>query len=288
MKISVVMTSYNYAEYLPDAIESVINQTYKDWELIIVDDGSTDNSVEIIKEYSKKDPRIKLFQHEEGVNKGLADTVKLGCEKASGDWIVFLESDDKFTPDSLEMKCRAIEENPNIDLVFTDLTLIGEKNPNIDKYFQNREENFLKKDSSTFVSDFPQILPKLNIIPTFSVVMVKKELLLNCDFNCPCKSSLDAYLWAQLSDKNIYYLNEKLSYWRIHDNSYLNRDKTNWFTKYYFNIKIYYFTIRGKNLLLKTLLLLNYMRARLIYLKCDKKSIKLNLLNDVIIFEKLF
>lgn len=282
------MTSYNYAEYLPEAIESVINQTYKDWELIIVDDGSTDSSVEIITEYYKKDPRIKLFQHEEGVNKGLADSVKLGCEKASGDWIAFLESDDKFTPDSLEMKYKAIEENPNIDLIFTDLILLGKENQNIDKYFQNREENFFKNDSSKFVSDFPQILPKLNIIPTFSVVMVKKELLLNCNFNCPCKSSLDAYLWAQLSDKNIYFFNKKLSYWRIHDNSYLNRDKTNWFTKYYFNIKIYYFTIRGKNLLLKTLLLLNYMRARLIYLKWDKKSIKLNLFNDVIIFEKLF
>lgn len=282
------MTSYNYEQYLPKAIESVINQTYQDWELIIVDDGSTDNSVEIIKEYCKKDNRIKLFRHNNSMNRGLGESVKLGCEKASGNWISFLESDDMFTADSLEMKTKAIEENPNIDLIFTDLILIGEKNSNIEKYFKNVEENFLKKDSSKFVSNFPQILPKLNIIPTFSVVMLKKELLLNCNFNSPCKSSLDAYLWAQLSDKNIYFLNKKLSCWRIHDNSYLNRDKTNWFAKYYFNIKIYYFTIKGKNLLLKALFLLNYVRARLIYLKLDKKSIKLNLLNDVIIFEKLF
>ena len=69
MKISIVMASYNYASIIGEAIESVINQTYKDWELIIVDDGSADNSVEVIKKYLS-DNRIKLYINEK--NLGLA------------------------------------------------------------------------------------------------------------------------------------------------------------------------------------------------------------------------
>lgn len=94
--ISIITASYNYENYIKETIESVLNQTYTNWELIIVDDGSKDNSVEVIKSYCEKDSRIKLFQHEGGVNKGLAETIKLGISKAQGEWIAFLESDDKF------------------------------------------------------------------------------------------------------------------------------------------------------------------------------------------------
>ena len=80
MKISIIMASYNYADIIGEAIESVINQTYTDWELIIVDDGSKDDSVEVIKKYLT-DTRIKLFVNEE--NLGLAKTVQKGVEIAS-------------------------------------------------------------------------------------------------------------------------------------------------------------------------------------------------------------
>jgi glycosyltransferase involved in cell wall biosynthesis len=67
-KISVITVSYNYENYIKETIESVINQTFQDWEMIIVDDGSKNNSVEVIKSYCEKDNRIKFFQHEHGVN----------------------------------------------------------------------------------------------------------------------------------------------------------------------------------------------------------------------------
>ena len=101
MKISIVMASYNYAPIIGEAIESVINQTYKDWELIIVDDGSADNSVEVIKKYLS-DNRIKLYINEK--NLGLAKTVRKGIQYSTSDWIAFLESDDKFSPNALEEK----------------------------------------------------------------------------------------------------------------------------------------------------------------------------------------
>ena len=122
MKISVVITSYNYEKYIKETIQSVLNQTYKDWELIIVDDCSSDNSVDVIKSFN--DSRIRLYINEE--NLGLAKTLKLGIEKATGDWIVFLESDDLINPDYITRKIQVIKNNNNISLVFNDCNFFGE------------------------------------------------------------------------------------------------------------------------------------------------------------------
>lgn len=91
-KISILMPSYNYASYIREAIESVIKQTYTNWELIIIDDASTDSSLGIIKEYLRKDPRIKLVINEK--NLGLAKTLKKGISFAEGNWLLFWSADD--------------------------------------------------------------------------------------------------------------------------------------------------------------------------------------------------
>lgn len=285
MKISIVMASYNYAPIIGEAIESVINQTYKDWELIIVDDGSTDNSVEVIKKYLS-DNRIKLYINEK--NLGLAKTVRKGIQYSTSDWIAFLESDDKFFPNALEEKVKAI--STDADIIFSDLELFGDKECviHLQKHFDNLNNFIVNLKKSGFIENFAKILPKINVIPTFSVVMTKKELLAKCDFNPLCKSTLDYYLWAQLACYKVYYINKKLTYWRMHKDSYINRDKYCWLKKYLFNVSIYAYTIKNKNKLIKPFLIINYMRARLIYLKLDKKSIKLNLLNHRFIFEKKF
>ncbi|MBQ4646380.1 MAG: glycosyltransferase family 2 protein [Candidatus Gastranaerophilales bacterium] len=102
MHFSIITASYNYEDYIKETIESVINQTYSNWEMIIIDDGSKDNSVEVIQEYCKKDSRIKLLTHENHKNKGLIETIKLGIKNANNDWIVFLESDDTLASNYLE------------------------------------------------------------------------------------------------------------------------------------------------------------------------------------------
>ena len=285
MKISIVMASYNYAPIIGEAIESVINQTYKDWELIIVDDGSADNSVEVIKKYLS-DNRIKLYINEK--NLGLAKTVRKGIQYSTSDWIAFLESDDKFFPNALEEKVKAI--STDADIIFSDLELFGDKECviHLQKHFDNLNNFIVNLKKSGFIENFAKILPKINVIPTFSVVMTKKELLAKCDFNPLCKSTLDYYLWAQLACYKVYYINKKLTYWRMHKDSYINRDKYCWLKKYLFNVSIYAYTIKNKNKLIKPFLIMNYMRARLIYLKCDETSIKLNLLNNRFIFEKKF
>lgn len=286
--ISIVMTSYNYADYIKEAIESVISQSYQNWELIIVDDGSSDSSVEIIKEYIARDSRIKLYQHEKAINKGLAASVKLGIEKASSEWITFLESDDRFKSISLEEKVIALNENPEIELLFTNLEMFDDEDKiqEYNKYFEEINNNFYNRDESHFILNFNSLITKLNVIPTFSVVMTKKTLLQECNFNPPCKASLDYYLWAQLANNNVYYLNKNLTEWRIHSNSYINRDKHSWFTRFLFFMQIYYFTIKNRNIFVRLFLMLNYFRTRLFYIKVDKKKIKVNLANHKFIYEK--
>ncbi len=96
--VSIIMPSYNSEKYIKDSIESVLSQTYPFWELLIVDDCSTDKTVEIIKSF--KDERIKLFQNE--VNSGAAISRNWALREAKGKWIAFLDSDDLWLPTKLE------------------------------------------------------------------------------------------------------------------------------------------------------------------------------------------
>jgi glycosyltransferase involved in cell wall biosynthesis len=95
--ISVITATYNRASTLQRTIDSVLAQTYDDWELIVVDDGSADESAEIIARQT--DPRIRVFKHE--VNRGLCAAKNTGLDNIRGEWFTFLDSDDEMTPDAL-------------------------------------------------------------------------------------------------------------------------------------------------------------------------------------------
>lgn len=219
LRISIITASYNYANLINETIDSIINQTYANWELIIVDDGSTDNSVEVIQQYCQKDSRIKLFQHENGVNKGLPETLQLGIKNTSSDWIAFLESDDVFEPNYLEEKVKVINANKDVGLIFNDVKLIGDERrfKEFDLYFKKRGDILAKKEIK-----YSEIFD-INIIPTFSCVMVKKELLTGCNFNTPIQQCIDWILWSQLiTQTKIAYVDKKLTHWRLHFKSYMN------------------------------------------------------------------
>lgn len=225
MKISIITASYNYAQYIKEAINSVLTQTYPDWELIIVDDGSSDNSVEIIKEFCQKDSRIKLFQHENGTNKGLKKTILLGLENATGDWIAFLESDDVFKPDNLLKKVEAIKNNPDVSLIFNTVEFFGNQ-----QKVKKIKRNFFPTQKELLKMAFPKKMFHdfylKNMIFTFSSVMVKKQTLKAVNFETQEDSLLDWWLWIHLAYKNdFYYIHEELTRWRIHEISYINKNK---------------------------------------------------------------
>lgn len=105
--VSIIMPSYNTEKYIRDSIDSVIAQTYTNWELIIIDDCSPDNSNEIIESY--KDPRIRLLKNER--NSGAAVSRNYGLREAKGKYIAFIDSDDTWVKDKLEKQIKFIEDN---------------------------------------------------------------------------------------------------------------------------------------------------------------------------------
>lgn len=105
---SIIMPVFNSEKYLSQAILSVLNQTFTDFELILVDDFSGDNSAEICKRYSSSDDRVKYFSNT--FNMGVAATRNFGIEKAAGDYIAFLDSDDLWYPDFLLMYAKSFAE----------------------------------------------------------------------------------------------------------------------------------------------------------------------------------
>ena len=235
-KVSIVTASYNYENYIKETIESILAQTFQDWEMIIVDDGSTDKSVEVIKKYCKKDSRIKLYQHQNNENKGLAETLKLGISKVTSEWIIFLESDDTIKPYYIEEKLKIIEKYPNIALIFNDVEMFGDKKiiKGFNKHFIR---TYLMLNSVTYPAKIPQLFKDINVIPTFSAVMLNKNILKNVNWNSPIPKALDMFLWSQLAPKHdFYYINKKLTNWRMNKNSYLNREKTSKFVNLLFKL----------------------------------------------------
>lgn len=113
--VSVIMPTYNRETFLPRAIESILNQTYTDFEFIIVDDGSTDNSIQIIKEYAQKDKRIRLIRNEE--NKGIAYSRERGKNAARGTYIAIMDSDDISFPTRLEKQVEYLQTHKDIAVV---------------------------------------------------------------------------------------------------------------------------------------------------------------------------
>lgn len=120
---SIIVPSYNQAEYLPQALDSIRNQTYGDWEAIVVNDGSTDQSLEIARCYSEMDTRIKVVNKENG---GVASALNEGIKNASGQWICWLSSDDMFEPDKLEIHVNTFKSYPDIRFFHTNYYIFDE------------------------------------------------------------------------------------------------------------------------------------------------------------------
>lgn len=123
IKVSVVIPVYNAEKYLPECLESILSQTYKNMEIICVDDGSTDNSAEIIKSYQKKDKRINLIQQ---TNQYAGAARNHGFDMAEGDYVMFLDADDYFERSLIEKMVIAIYEK-NVDIVICQSLGLDEK-----------------------------------------------------------------------------------------------------------------------------------------------------------------
>ena len=124
-RLSVTVTNYNYADYLPRNIESVLSQSFDDLELIVIDNASTDNSVELVQKYAAGDPRIRLIAHE--VNQGSLASFRESCDVSRGRYRVQVDADDWVRmPDAFERQVRLLDANPQMTFAFSALTMEGD------------------------------------------------------------------------------------------------------------------------------------------------------------------
>lgn len=126
-EISIIVPCYNQAQYLDECLQSVLNQTYQDWECIIVDDGSPDNTEKVVKKWIEKDSRFQYLKKENG---GVSSARNSGIEKAQGKWILPLDGDDKISPLLLELASKEFEFKPNI--IYCNAEFFGEKSGQVD------------------------------------------------------------------------------------------------------------------------------------------------------------
>lgn len=191
--ISIVIPAYNTASYISDTLTSVSSQTYENWECIIVNDGSTDNTEAIIHHFIQNDKNKTKFRFYSKENEGHSRTRNYGIDKANGDYIAFLDSDDIWTPHHLE-HLMDIMRNNNVDFVFSKPYII--------------EENLLINKSSLptrtgilYGKDYISTLLSQNEIATPGV-LCKKAILIQVGKFSYDKNAEDLHLWLKLLFNN--------------------------------------------------------------------------------------
>lgn len=201
--ISVVIPTYNSEKYITETLETVFNQTYSNYEVIVSDDGSADNTVKIIKNLSDKFPHIKikvlLNEHE-----GPGAARNKGVEAANGEWISFLDSDDKWLPHKLQKVTEIICLDESIDLIGHNMISqkgIRQKRIDLFKNYDSRKHPFL-----TLFRD---------VMLATSTLTIRKKMLLKAGlFDTTLPASQDYDLWLRLSlipDIRLELINEALS-----------------------------------------------------------------------------
>lgn len=223
--VSIIIPFFNREKFLAEAVESVLAQTYQNWELILIDDGSTDKSSIIARNFVKKYPnKVFLYAHEDGKNRGAGSSRNLGIRHAKGDFITFLDSDDVFLPETLEIEIAAFERNTEADVVCGTL-----------QYWFSWTEKQDKKERDFYVNLGLQI-GKLYAPPTLLVHNFRSGgrkpgigcVILRSEFAKKFGMFEDDYLyvgedqifWAKVSlHAKIYVLEECLAKYRQHPHS---------------------------------------------------------------------
>jgi glycosyltransferase involved in cell wall biosynthesis len=219
--VSVAMLSYNHEKYLAEAIESVLNQTIRDIELIIVDDASKDSSRQIIKEYSAKDKRIKPLFHERnlGISRGANDCLK----NAEGKYFSFLSSDDIWLPRKLEKQLKMLEKNPE-KIVWSEGQIIDGAGALTGGIMTELLCSPAKKSGNIF-----QELLREDFIFGQSILM-KTSIAQKFSFNEKLKLVNDHQYFIDLAREHEFvFMPEPLARYRLHGQNITSKNQQLWF-----------------------------------------------------------
>lgn len=204
--VSVIVPTYNRADYLKKSVQSILDQTFNDFEILIINNYSTDNTLEVIKAFN--DARIKVINFK---NDGIiAKSRNQGIMQSVGKYIAFLDDDDLWCPDKLEFQIKYLDEHPEFDLVYSNALIINE----------HGNENGLLKDSkdAKIGHVFLDLLYE-NFIPVLTVLMKREIIETNGLFNedLSMRAAEDYEYWLRAALKfNFGYIDEPLALYRIH------------------------------------------------------------------------
>ena len=218
-KFSIVVPVYNVEKYITDCLNSLINQTLGDFEVICVDDCGKDKSVEIIKDFIAKDSRIRLVHHES--NQGLSEARNSGIKVAKGDYIICVDSDDWVQPELLELVNKAFEDH-DVESVWFNARTIVEKTGNWSPLFHPRifllKEGWMNITAENFHL-FPDVAWnkafRRDVFEKYNLMYTKGIYFEDAEF----------HLRAFTNIKRIYYLNTILYNYRLRENSIVTNTK---------------------------------------------------------------
>lgn len=202
--VSIITPSYNSSLFIGETIKSVLNQTYENWEMIIVDDCSTDNSVEIINEYVKQDKRIKLFVN--SLNSGAAVSRNRALEYTTGRFIAFLDGDDIWRPKKIQEQVNFMITN-EAPISFTAYSLVDEKGESIDKIVNTVREIDYKGYLKNTIIGMSTSMIDTNFVKPFKFKNIRTRQ--------------DTYLWISLLKRGhkAYGMDKVLANYRVRKDS---------------------------------------------------------------------
>lgn len=140
-KISIIIPSFNRENVISETIESVRTQTFQDWECLVVDDGSTDNTNEIVKSYVAQDPRISLHFRPEDRLKGACACRNIGFELSRGEYVKFLDSDDLLMPECLEIQFGIMNKNQNINICLSYGRFFNHHTKQLENFWSKKQQS---------------------------------------------------------------------------------------------------------------------------------------------------
>ena len=211
--ISVVIPAYNAEQFLDETLESVLSQTYENWECIIVNDGSTDNTESVVKKWCEKDARFRYFYKE---NSGASDTRNLGIKEARGEYIAFLDADDLYMPNFLKVCLENLVEK-DVDLVA----------PKMLEFWNVQNGVIEDEDKKDYLySGKEGIALFLHSNRLTMALLCKKSVMDEVGGFTWHKKAEDLHCWLKVlfAGYKIYRLGEYYAYRRMHNNSWSSMD----------------------------------------------------------------
>jgi glycosyltransferase involved in cell wall biosynthesis len=210
--ISVVIPSFNCAAYLEESVNSVLSQSLQNFEIIIVNDGSTDSTLEVANHLAQNDSRIKVLSHK---NSKQGKTRNAGVAEAKGTYIAFLDGDDIWLPHKLEIQLSVLQQQ-DVDLVFSDGFIC------LNNDLNSREHTF-QITQKVFDHNDLELFYRQNQVPTSTVLCTKAafEKAGGFDEEAEVQNCEDYLLWVRMIDNGVrlYGLDENLILYRVHPSS---------------------------------------------------------------------